>query len=178
MAVPTSVLSASLSLDFFSSWSAQTAPLKVAVANEVIVHKPIAQVFEFATVAKNWKEWHPNTLKTAGADNHSATVGEEIIEWVNLSGLHTVFFWEVTAHVEPTVWKLVGESEDRSLRFFLTYTLEATSAGATRFRRELVYEMKKSFFSVFWNFFFMEPYIRITSEEAVLHFRRVLEAKP
>lgn len=147
------------------------------IVNEVIIERPIEDVFQFTTTAENWKLWHPNTLDTDGADDHSATVGEEIIEYVRFFRIPGgKFFWTVSEHRENATWELVGEAEGGLIRFVLTYSFSTPRFGQTRFRRKLVCSMDKQGVNaiVLWS---LGPYLRVSSELAVRNLKAMLESR-
>jgi uncharacterized protein YndB with AHSA1/START domain len=160
----------------FVAFPVRAETLSTEVVNEVVIHRPIEQVFDFATTAENWAKWHPNTLRTEGADDHSALVGEKITEWTKVGSIPGgELFWVVTEHVEPTRWQLEGQSQDGIMHFVLTYTFRPTRGGGTLFRRDLVYEMEKTDLTVLLNAL-TEPFMWLTSEVAVQQLKQVIEA--
>jgi uncharacterized protein YndB with AHSA1/START domain len=160
---------------------AQDAQPDVAleVVNEVIVRRPIADVFQYATTAKNWQKWHPNTLATSGDDGHSAKAGEKIVEYIRTGPIPTgVFHWVVLENTPEAKWQLTGGTEDGSIKFLLTYTFASTRDGQTRFRRELlVLRGPKNDLSELAEVMYqlMDPYLRLSSQLALMKFKSVME---
>ncbi|HVK98356.1 MAG TPA: SRPBCC family protein [Dongiaceae bacterium] len=125
-----------LSLLFYSI-AAPAETIQTVLVNEVVINKPIDEVFNYATTADNWKQWHPNTFDTQGASDHSATEGEEIVELIKVGRIRVgKLFWTVTQHVEPTLWQINGVDQTGAAQFLITYTFSTTEDNATLFRRE------------------------------------------
>lgn len=162
-----------------SSISARADTVRTVLVDEVVINKPIEDVFNYATTADNWKQWHPNTFGAEGASDHSATEGEQIVELIKVGRIRVgKLFWIVTQHVEPSLWQISGVDHTGAAQFLITYTLETTEDNATHFKRELIYDLDKRPGSAFFNATFLKPYMRATSTRAVKKFKAVQEAAP
>lgn len=170
----------SILVTFFTSmlltFSAQAEMFRTVIVNEVVIDRTIEDVFQYATTADNWHEWHPNTRYAEGASDHSATEGEEIIEHVKVGFVGAGrLLWQVTRHIEPNQWQITGRDELGLSLLIISYTFTVTEDGMTHFRRELVYDLPKSIFSQFNNFFFLKPYMKYMSTKGLRQFRQILE---
>ncbi|HEY6877573.1 MAG TPA: SRPBCC family protein [Polyangiales bacterium] len=166
---------------FFTALLASTVQaqtIETEIVNEVVIDRPIDEVFEYASTAANWAEWHPNTLFTVGEDDHSATVGEKIVEVIKAGPIPAGrLFWTVTAHDVPTRWQLKGESEDASMHFLLTYTMSSTEDGGTLFRRTLNWETKKNPFTTLFQDL-AKSLMELISQQAVEQLKEAVESQP
>lgn len=107
------------------------------VSHTVHIARPIATVFDLATTARYWPQWHPATLGVSGAVDYPARLGDQIIERVDLGGHIGEGTWTVVATHPPT--QLALESHTGLGLARITYTLTETPDGV-HFRRDLDYE--------------------------------------
>ncbi len=106
------------------------------VSNEIVVARPLEAVFDAATTAKYWPQWHPATLGVDGQIDRPARLGDVIIERVQLGERPGQGAWTVVQDERPH--RLALEANVSLGHLSITYTAEATSDG-TRFRRDLEY---------------------------------------
>ncbi|MFN8498900.1 MAG: SRPBCC family protein [Anaerolineae bacterium] len=106
------------------------------VSNEIVVARPIAAVFDRATTAKYWPQWHPATVSVAGQIDRPARLGDAIIERVQLGGRPGEGTWTVVEDEHPHRLVLATRVGMGDLR--ITYTAQETADG-TLFRRDLDY---------------------------------------
>lgn len=104
------------------------------VSNEIVVARPLAAVFDAATTAQYWPEWHPATVSVAGQIHQPARLGDVIIERVALGGRPGEGAWTVVEDEHPH--RLVLETRVSLGDLRITYTARATPDG-TLFRRDL-----------------------------------------
>jgi uncharacterized protein YndB with AHSA1/START domain len=105
------------------------------VRNEIVVHRPIAEVFAVATTTRHWPAWHPATLRVEGAIDGPARLGDRIVEHVRIAGHEGSGTWVVTVCEPPS--RLVLDSTDAGIGHVrISYTL-VQERGGTRFVREL-----------------------------------------
>lgn len=165
---------------FFSfllfAFSSHAETFQTIVETEIDINKPIEEVFYYATTADNWSKWHPNTFSTKGADDHSATENEEIIETLRI-GLFVGprLYWTVSEHVEPNQWQLIGKDQFGILNFVLTYTFSMNEDGSTHFHREMAYELTQlTVFTIFDSLIF-KPYNKFISARALKQLKEAVE---
>lgn len=103
------------------------------------INKPIETVFDYATTAKNWPSWHTASESVSGAVDHSADVGEVIIENIIIGGPRDTFRWVVKERRSPDRWVFEGKGK-RGAVSKITYTLSERDGG-TFFEREMLYTM-------------------------------------
>ncbi|MFN8472428.1 MAG: SRPBCC family protein [Anaerolineae bacterium] len=106
------------------------------VSNEIVIARPLAAVFDTATTAKYWPEWHPATLSVAGQIDRPARLGDVIIERVQLGPRAGEGAWTVVEDDHPH--RLVLKTSVALGEMSITYTADATPDG-TVFRRDLEY---------------------------------------
>ena len=128
------------------------------------IARPIAAVFDVATTAKYWPQWHPATVGVAGAVDHPARLGDTITERVNLGGHTGEGTWTVVAWQRPTGLTLEARTSLGLTR--IEYTLAATAEG-TLFRRDLGYEQGSPT---------LDALMAEQSAVAVTHLKALLEA--
>ena len=107
-------------------------------SHQAVIERPIEAVFDVATTAMYWPQWHPATLGVSGAVGHPARLGDTITERVDLGGETGEGTWAVVAWQRPTGLTLEAHTGLGLTR--ITYTL-ARTAGGTLFRRDLSYEL-------------------------------------
>lgn len=149
--------------------------IKSRMVHEVVIERSMEDVFDYATTASNWKDWHPNTRRTAGANDHSATEGEHIVEFLKIGHAPAGrLYWTVTRHIPPSEWQIKGRDQIGYLRYLITYTLTYDESGATVFRRELEYELDKTPLNVLMNQVSFKPFLEVMSRRAIHNFKKEL----
>ncbi len=102
--------------------------------NEVIIHKPVEEVFAYATDPNRLSRWRPSVLEVIG---YTPPVGVgatyELAE--KLMGRRQQFGQRVTAH-EPNRLQVV-ETTSGSVRPTQRFTFEPISDGRTRYAARL-----------------------------------------
>lgn len=158
------------------AFSAQAETYQSVIETEIDINMPIEAVFDYATTADNWSKWHPNTFSTTGADDHSATENEEIVETLRIGFLiGPRLFWTVSKHIEPNEWQLTGKDPFGFLNFDLTYTLSMNEDGSTHFHRKMAYELTNlTIFTLFDSLIF-KPYNKYISERALKQLKDTIE---
>lgn len=100
-----------------------------------IAGDPVA-VLAYAADVSRWPEWHPSSLKIAGAQG-PLHAGSRFEEDINAGGRTGHLRWEVTEYLPGRRWCARAQG-DQGLSLNLTYECSA-EAGATRFVRTLDY---------------------------------------
>ncbi|MFQ5631795.1 MAG: SRPBCC family protein, partial [bacterium] len=90
--------------------------------SQIHIAQPIEKVFAYVTTAESWPKWHPASLLVEGAIDHSAQVGEQIIEQIKVGGLRDCVVWTVLEHEPPRRWVFEGKG-DRGGLAKISYTL-------------------------------------------------------
>ena len=106
------------------------------LTHHFVLARPIEGVFDTATTAKYWTDWHPATLRVEGDIDHPARLGDTIVEYVRIGGREGSGTWTVTAQERPH--RLVLDTDGVIGHLRISYTVTADAAG-TRFQRELEY---------------------------------------
>lgn len=106
------------------------------LTHEFVIARPIEDVFDAATTAKYWTDWHPATLRVEGAIHHPAQFGDTIIEYVRIADREGSGTWTVTDYDRPH--RLVLETDSPIGHLTIGYTVDSVIEG-TRFRRDLDY---------------------------------------
>ncbi|MEE2733689.1 MAG: SRPBCC family protein [Pseudomonadota bacterium] len=162
-----------------TAFSAQADTFRSRVVTEIDIDKPIADVFDYATTAGNWKHWHPNTFNARGATDHSATENEEIIEILKLGFVvGPRLYWTVAEHTVPNKWRLLGKDRAGLINVELTYTFSMNEDGSTRFRRKMILDIPKDLLRNPINALVFIAYNRRTSAKALRQLKSVIEADP
>jgi hypothetical protein len=60
-------------------------PFALRLSHEIVVPRPIGPVFDVATVARHWTDWHPATLRVEGQVEEPARLGDRITEYVRVA---------------------------------------------------------------------------------------------
>jgi uncharacterized protein YndB with AHSA1/START domain len=106
-----------------------------SVVNTVIIAGSAAAVFDLATTARFWPQWHPASHTVGGVTQRPYQLGDLIHERGEVAGIPFQVTWKVEAHARPS--RAVLRAETPPAR--IIYTFEGRS-GATEFRRELEYD--------------------------------------
>lgn len=108
------------------------------VENTVLVGRPRPAVFDAATTARYWPQWHPATRGVEGAINHPVQLGEAITEYVNIAGREGVAHWTCVEYQRPDRLVLDATGEGGTTAR-ITYTF-AGQDGGTAFTRAMTYD--------------------------------------
>ena len=161
---------------YFFALTVHAEIVRTTIVKTINIDAPIEAVFDYATTAANWSEWHPNTLSTKGADDHSATENEQIIETLKFGQLiGPQLFWTVSEHVVPNKWRIEGGDWLGLVHFDLTYTLALNEDGTTHFRRDMIYDMDSNIVGRF-NIFAFKIYNHVMSALALTQLKAAIEA--
>ena len=107
------------------------------VENTVLIGRVRTSVFDAATTARYWPQWHPATRAVEGAIDHPVQLGEAITEHVNIAGREGVAHWTCVEYVRPE--RLVLDATGAGgTTARITYTF-AERPGGTEFTRAMRY---------------------------------------
>jgi hypothetical protein len=107
------------------------------VSHHFVVDRPIGAVFDVATTARFWTEWHPATRGVEGDVDHPARLGDQIIEHVTIAGIDGSGTWTVVERDPP--YHLALETTLAGGQLRISYQLSQTASGGTRVQRDLEY---------------------------------------
>jgi uncharacterized protein YndB with AHSA1/START domain len=144
------------------------------IVTSAIIHRPIAEVFDYVTTPAHWLVWHPSSLGLDGATDHSLQVGEEVTETFRVAGRRGSVTWTVVVRDAPNRWAIRGKVAGGGSGT-ITYTL-TTLADATGFRRQFDYAMPNRLADLL-DRLFVRRRIEKESIEAVSRLRQALERK-
>ncbi|MFO0957942.1 MAG: SRPBCC family protein [Isosphaeraceae bacterium] len=105
------------------------------IAAEVEIEGPIAAVFDLATSARFWREWHPATLAVSGVTERPYQPGDVIFEHARIGPREFRIAWVVEALHRPR--SAILRNPDSGAR--IRHDLEP-SPGGVRLRFELAYD--------------------------------------
>jgi uncharacterized protein YndB with AHSA1/START domain len=110
------------------------------VENTVLVGRGRPAVFDTATTARHWPQWHPATRGVEGAVDHPMQLGEAITEYVNIAGRAGVAHWTCVEYARPERLVLAAAGEGGTTAR-ITYTF-AERDGSTEFTRAMRYSFR------------------------------------
>ena len=139
------------------------------------IQRPIERVFDFVTSAGDWPKWHPSSLGVSGAIDHSAAVGEQIVEEFQVAGRRGRVTWAVTKRDAPRRWAIEGVIEGRNNGGTITYLLTSRDGG-TFFEREFIYPTPNLLFALL-NVLVVRRRVYAESLEALRCLKQALEAE-
>jgi uncharacterized protein YndB with AHSA1/START domain len=137
------------------------------------IDQPIEQVFDFVTTAGHWPKWHPSSLGVSGAIDHSARVGEQVVEDFQVAGRRGRVRWTVTERDAPRRWAIDGVIEGRNNGGAITYLLTSREGGAF-FEREFIYPAPNLLFALL-DLLIIRRRVYAESREALRRLKHVLE---
>ena len=105
------------------------------VSHHFVVDRPIEPVFDIVTTARFWPQWHPATRGVEGDIDQPARLGDRITEHVTVAGISGTGTWTVTECKPPH--SLVLEADLGAGLVRISYLLDQTADGRTRFQRDL-----------------------------------------
>jgi Polyketide cyclase / dehydrase and lipid transport len=148
------------------------------IITSVQIQATPSAVFQFVTVAANWKLWHPATISVSGDVHRSAMPGEIIVEkihvgWYRGQARWTVRQWRAPSCAHAGRWVIEGRA-DNGGNARIVYTLAAEKNG-THFTRALSYTMPNRFYA--WlDRLFMRRLLVLQSERALRQLKQVMES--
>jgi hypothetical protein len=148
------------------------------IISNVVIHRPVEQVFAFGTTPRYWPDWHPTAVSVHGAIDRPVTEGDEILEYERLAFLTGSISWRVRLAAAPARWIIDGVVNN--VPFFhgtttsITYTLESVAAG-TRLHRDMTYRVPNAFGRLLDHLYFSAHNAR-QSQRAVEGMKRILES--
>ena len=107
-------------------------------SHQAVIERPIEAVFDVATTAKHWPNWHPATVGVGGQTERPAQLGDQIIERATIAGRTGEGTWTVVERVRP--YTLTLQSHTSLGEASIHYTLRE-EGGRTVFQRDLSYEL-------------------------------------
>jgi Polyketide cyclase / dehydrase and lipid transport len=148
------------------------------IITSVQIHATPSAVFQFVTVAANWKLWHPATILVSGDVHHSAMPGEIIVEkirvgWYRGQARWTVRQWRAPSTAHEGRWVIEGLAENGG-KARIVYVL-ASEKGGTRFTRGLTYSTPNRFYAWLDRLFMRRLLVR-QSERALRQLKQVMES--
>src|SRR5262245_42834829 len=85
---------------------------------------PAEAVFDLATTARLWPQWHPATAGVGGVTQRPYLLGDAVHERIELHGLTFPAVWRVVEHQRPS--RVVFQADGSSSR--ITYTFQRDGA--------------------------------------------------
>lgn len=117
---------------------AAAEPALVAIDSAVLIMRPVAAVFDFATNASFWTAWHPATAAVSATPRRPLVTGDTVTEAIRIGVVRFDATWTVLACERPTLWVIATRARAGDAR--IAYALRADSdAGPTRLIRTLEY---------------------------------------
>lgn len=148
---------------------------KSTIKTEILILRPQAEVYTFATTPGNWPLWHPSSLEVKGATNHSLEIGEKVKEAFLVAGREGSVEWTVIEKEAPYLWAIQGDIEGGAgSGGIITYQLVSQPEG-TLFKRTFDYQIT-SFFYQLMNRLVFKRRITQESQKALTQLKEVLEA--
>ena len=107
------------------------------VTNAVFIRRPASAVFDTATTARYWPQWHPATLRVSGVTDRPVRLGEQITEVARIAGRTGTAHWTCVEYDHPR--RLVLEATGTAgARARIVYTFVERDGGV-EFTRALTY---------------------------------------
>lgn len=149
-------------------------PDSATVQNQILIQKPVEEVFEYVTTPGNWPEWHPSSREVSGTTDHSLDIGEQVREAFKVAGREGEVVWTVTDKQVPVKWVIEGEIVNgKGTGGTISYVLTSQN-GATLFERTFEYRLIK-YWHYLLNELFAERKVRRESRQAVEALKTALE---
>lgn len=146
------------------------------VYNAILIHRPIAAVFDYVTTPATWVRWHPVTVSVTGATDHSLRIGEQVVEEIRSVGGIGLMVWTVSERFAPHQWRIDGLS-NIGIRGIIEYRFAERTDG-TFYERELYYWKPHSFLYPLLDRLYKRRRVWAESEEALKRIKANLEAGP
>lgn len=141
------------------------------IVNTVTIDGPIEAVFDLATTARLWPEWHPATRAVGGVTERPYLIGDVVHERGEVADVPFQATWTVTEHVRPS--RMTIRTESPPIR--IIYTFEPRG-GSVEFRRELEYDDATAFRAVAIAPDVLEAVLHAQSGEALRRLKQRIEA--
>ena len=148
-------------------------PVLVTIDSAVLIRRPVAAVFDFATNASFWTAWHPATAAVSATPRRPLVTGDTVTEAIRIGLLRFDAVWTVLACERPTLWVIATRARTGDAR--IVYSLRADEdAGPTRMIRTLQYRSRPWPLTLFdsnaarWT-------LERQSDQALDNLKRVLE---
>lgn len=142
------------------------------MTHQIIINRSAAEVFNYATDASRWREWHPATKASHASKEGSLQVGETVTEEIVVAHRETVATWTVRIHEAPSLWQIDTANEEGEST--ITYQVIPLGLSQARFIRKLEYRMTSDSWALNT---FMKYYLRYQSAKALKNLKNVLENK-
>ncbi|HKZ18968.1 MAG TPA: SRPBCC family protein [Acidimicrobiia bacterium] len=137
--------------------------------------QPPDVVFSYVTTPSNWPKWHPSSLKVEGSGaDHSALVGELVVEQFHVSGRRGEVTWRVVERDEPTYWRIEGVITGRRNGGTISYRLKPAADGGTDFDRTFTYPTPGVLFTLA-DWLFVRARVKSESGQALKQLGRQLD---
>lgn len=107
------------------------------VTTTAFIRRPIAAVFDTATTARYWPQWHPATRRVSGATDHPVRLGEQITEVARIAGMTGTAHWTCVEYDRPRRLVLAATGT-AGARARIVYTFVERDSGV-EFTRDLTY---------------------------------------
>lgn len=146
-------------------------PRLVGIDSFVLIHRPVAAVFEFVTNAALWHYWHPATVATL-APSRPLRQGEQAVETIRVGRRRFDATWTVLACEPPLLWAIATTTDQGDAR--IAYELRDEGA-MTRFFRTLSYRSRRWPWTLLDGNFTRRALVQ-QSEKALANLKRVLES--
>lgn len=155
------------------AWPAAADERVVTLTSFVLIGRPAAAVFEFASTAALWDSWHPATERVA-APLRPLTVGDRAVESIRVGRRRFSATWTVLACEAPALWVIAASPPEGDAR--IAYELRADGPQLTRFFRTLDYRSRR------WPWTLLDANVTRAmlarqSERALERLKRVLEGR-
>jgi uncharacterized protein YndB with AHSA1/START domain len=141
------------------------------IVNSVTIDGPIEAIFDLATTARFWPDWHPATRAVGGVTERPYRLGDVVHERGEAAGASFQVAWTVVEHERP--WRMMMRTGPTPPAR-ITYTFEPRG-GSVEFRRELEYDAT-AFRSVSIGPEALRAALHEQSEEAVRRLKGRVEA--
>ena len=116
-------------------------PPVVTIDSAVLIMRPLAAVFDFATNASFWTAWQPATAAVSAAPRRPLVTSDTATEAIRIGLLRFNATWTVLACERPTLWVIATQARLGDAR--IVYALRADSdTGPTRLIRTLEYRSR------------------------------------
>jgi hypothetical protein len=155
------------------TWPPASGERLVTIDSFVLIGRPIEAVFDFASTAALWGNWHPATAAVA-APLRPLRTGECAVESVRAGRRRFSATWTVLACEPPVLWVIAASPPEGDAR--IVYELRSDGPHLTRFFRTLDYRSRRWP----WSFFdanVTRSVLRQQSERALGNLKRVLEGR-